>query len=102
MVSTEEEDPTSLCSLPVGSYASVYHLAIASFTVSYTSLYPAFVFQREEGNVQLKYLMSGWEVGGTRWWVLERARIAWSTGCSTKTMNTLTLKINLKNLKKST
>ena len=33
-----------------------------------------------------------WEVGGTRWWVLERAQIAWSTGCDAKTMNTATLK----------
>ena len=41
----------------------------------------------------------GWEVGGTRWWVLGRARIAWSTGCGAKTMNTVTLKRN-KNLKK--
>ena len=38
----------------------------------------------------------GWEVGGTRWWVLERARIAWSIGCGTKTMNTDMLKINKK------
>ena len=37
-----------------------------------------------------------WEVGGARWWVLERARIAWSTGCGEKTMNTVTLKINKK------
>ena len=36
------------------------------------------------------------EVRGTRWWVLERARIAWSTGCGAKTMNTVTLKRNFK------
>ena len=30
-----------------------------------------------------------WEVGETRWWVLERAWIAWSTGCGTKTMNSV-------------
>ena len=36
--------------------------------------------------------VEGWEVGGTRWWVLERAQIAWSTGCGAKTMNTVTLK----------
>ena len=41
----------------------------------------------------------GWKVGGTRWWVLGRARIAWSTGCGEKTMNTVTLKRN-KTLKK--
>ena len=35
-----------------------------------------------------------WEVGGTRWWVLERARTAWSTGCGTKTMNTVMMVIN--------
>ena len=34
----------------------------------------------------------GGEVGGTRWWVLWRARIAWSTGCGAKTMNSVTLK----------
>ena len=42
----------------------------------------------------------GWEVGGTRWWVFERARIAWSTGCSAKTMDTVTLKRNKKLKKK--
>ena len=43
----------------------------------------------------------GCEVGGTRWWVLGRAQIAWSTGCGEKTMKTVTLKINKKfNLKK--
>ena len=35
---------------------------------------------------------AGVKVGGTRWWVLERARIAWSTGCGAKTMNTVMLK----------
>ena len=32
----------------------------------------------------------------SRWWVLGRAQIAWSTGCGEKTMNTVTLKINKK------
>ena len=36
----------------------------------------------------------GWEVEGARWWVL--GRIAWSTGCGAKTMNTITLKRNNK------
>ena len=39
---------------------------------------------------------AGQEGGGTRWWVLGRAQIAWSTGCGEKTMNTVTLKINKK------
>ena len=30
--------------------------------------------------------VGGWEVGGTRWWVLGRAWTAWSTGCGTKTI----------------
>ena len=34
----------------------------------------------------------GWKVGGTRWWVLERAQIAWNNGCGAKIMNTVTLK----------
>ena len=38
--------------------------------------------------------VGAWEDGGARWWVLGRARIAWSTGCGTKTMNTVTLKRN--------
>ena len=37
-----------------------------------------------------------WEGGGTRWWVLGRAQIAWSTGCGEKTMNTVMLKRNKK------
>ena len=37
-----------------------------------------------------------WKVGGTRWWVLEWARIAWSTGCGAKIMNIVMLKINKK------
>ena len=43
-------------------------------------------------------VLEGWRVGswGTRWWVLERARIAWSTGCGAKIMNTVMLKINKK------
>ena len=41
-----------------------------------------------------------WEVGGARWWVLRRARrarIAWSTGCGAKTMNSVMLKRNKTN-----
>ena len=38
--------------------------------------------------------LKSWKVGGTRWWLLERAQIAWSTGCGAKTMNNVTLKIN--------
>ena len=41
-----------------------------------------------------------WEVAGTRWWVLGRAQIAWSTGCGEKTMNTVKLKRNKKFFKK--
>ena len=41
-----------------------------------------------------------WEIGGTRWWVLRRAWIAWSTGCGAKTMNTVMLKRNKKLKKK--
>ena len=39
----------------------------------------------------------GVEVGRSRWWVIWRAWIAWSTGCGAKTMNTDTLKRNFKN-----
>ena len=42
----------------------------------------------------------GWEGGGTRWWVLGRAQIAWRTGCGEKTMNTVMLKINKNLIKK--
>ena len=36
----------------------------------------------------------GGRLGGTKWWVLGRARITWSTGCGAKTMDTVTLKRN--------
>ena len=41
--------------------------------------------------------VGGW---GSRWWVLGRAQIAWSTGCGEKTMNAVTLKRNKKIKKK--
>ena len=33
--------------------------------------------------------VGGW---GNTWWVIERGRIAWSTGCGAKTMNMVKLK----------
>ena len=47
-----------------------------------------------KNNLRVLKGWGGWEVGGTRWWVLGRAHIAWSTGCGTKTMNSVTLKNN--------
>ena len=43
---------------------------------------------------------AGGEGLGTRWWVLGRAWIAWSTGCGAKTINTVMLRRNKKFLKK--
>ena len=49
-----------------------------------------------KNNLRVFKWLGVWGVGGTRWWVLERAQSAWSTGCGTKTMNSVMLKINKK------